>query len=441
VPKLDKRLTDSLARRLARPDASYEIFWCAETPGFGCRVPAAGNRAWIFERRVDGKNTRRTLGKAEGAQAISCAAARGMMLEISGELQQGIDRMEIKREERRAEKTDALTLAEAVREYVKGKRRTKDGLPLKERTKADYLAMVEPGAVKASGRANLDGGLYALAGKPLTRITADDMRSVYATVGARSQRQAVYCMQVLRAVLNWHGVNIEDNPLGKGVAGRDRIVLPQTAGDPRIIPPERLGAWWRAACEAGSAEVGGSILAGDALRFMLLTGARSGEVVGSKHVVGIRVCDLDVEGASIVLPDTKNRRDHVLLLSAQALAIAKRYAAGKKPTALLFNIGDPGGKTLTAINQAAGVAGVSVHDLRATFASIAEELVSANTLKRLLNHTDTKDVAGTFYVGKTGAQLRAGWQLVADFVEEAAKLPATSDRKRSAKVVALKRAR
>jgi integrase len=444
MPKLEKRLTDSIAKRLARPAVSYEIYWCGEAPGFGCRVPAVGNRAWVFERRVDGKNTRRTLGKAEGAQAISCATARGMMVEFSGELQQGIDRAVIKRDERRAEKeaikADALTLAVALREYVKGKRRGKDGLPLKERTKADYLAMIEPGEVKASGRANLDGGLYELADKPLAKIDAHDMRSVYATLSKRGQRGAVYAMQVLRAVLNWHGIKVQDNPLGKEVAGRDRIVLPQTTGAPNPIPPERLGLWWRAACAGGSEEVGGTALAADACRFMLLTGCRPGEVFGSKHVTGIRACDLDIEGGSILLSDTKNRRNHVLLLSTQALDIATRNAAGKEPTELLFDIGDPR-KTLDAINRAAGVTGISLHDLRATFASIAEELVSAYTLKRLINHTDTGDVTGAHYVGKSRTQLRLGWQLLADFIDGEAKVGDDAPRAKPAQVVPLRSAR
>jgi len=49
-------------------------------------------------------------------------------------------------------------------------------------------------------------------------------------------------MQVLRALLRWHGVQIADSPLGRDTAGRDRIVFAPTTGDPSPIPPERLGA-------------------------------------------------------------------------------------------------------------------------------------------------------------------------------------------------------
>ena len=78
-----------------------------------------------------------------------------------------------------------------------------------------------------------------------------------------------------------------------------------------------------------------------------------------------------------MLRDTKNRTDHTLLLSKQALAIVKHYAKGKKPADKLFSVVDAR-KTLEAINTKAATT-VKPHGQRATFASVAEELVSAYT--------------------------------------------------------------
>ena len=75
---------------------------------------------------------------------------------------------------------------------------------------------------------------------------------------------ANYAMQVLRAVVRWHGVVIPHSPLGKDTAERDRIVLAPGRGDPSPIPPERLGAWWNAAGRASSR------IAGNHYRFQLL---------------------------------------------------------------------------------------------------------------------------------------------------------------------------
>ena len=159
-----KRLTDHFARIAAAPASGYRIYWCSETSGFGLRVTAAGARAWIAERRVDGKTVRRTLGKAAGRAAISAATARTLQVDISSELQQGVDRLTIKRAKRKIDQVEAVTLDRALRDYVKGKRRAKDGLPLKQRTIDDYLALPNDGKRYEI----IDGELY-VSPSPLTR--------------------------------------------------------------------------------------------------------------------------------------------------------------------------------------------------------------------------------------------------------------------------------
>ncbi|MDR3452279.1 MAG: integrase family protein [Rhodoferax sp.] len=407
-------LTDSKARELPCPAAGYTITWCPKTPGFGVRVTAAGGRSWVMERRINGKTTRRTLGRATGRGSIGVVAARRLLQETNVDLERGIDRMVTRVAERKAEReerrADELTLTAALQQYVNLKRRGKDGLPLKERTKADYLAMVAQGGATIAGKRLLDGELFTLADKPLAKISGDDMRAIYKTASARGARRGVYAMQVLRAVLNWHGVKPPDNPLGKEVAGRDRIVLAATKGAPNPIPAERLGAWWRAACDPARSP--------ESARFCqlaLLTGARGGELKS--------VCmrDVDLEGGRVVLRDTKNRSDHTLLLSDKSLEIVAQQfevtatsGKPKRPGDALFTVASVR-KTLMAINEVAGV-DISGHDLRATFASIAEDLCSAYTLKRMLNHAEAGDVTGAHYIGKSDTQLRTGWQLVAEYV-------------------------
>lgn len=424
MPKLEKRLTDSVARKLAHPSAGYELHWCADSPGFGVRVGAAVGdrvvRAWIMERRVDGKTKRVTLGKASGASAISAEAARFLMLERSSELQKGIDRAAVTREKRKQEKTEAITLAEAVREYVEKQRRSKDKLPLKARTKADYLAMVSEGKMSRAGRKARDGDLYSLAHKSIYKLSANDIRKVHTAAAMRSERQAAYALQVLRAVLNWTGVKVANNPLSKDVPGRDRINLPGPKAKGLPIPRGRIGAWWKAACAAGGNEVGGSREAADYLRLALLTGIRPGEGLGNKYVDGILVRDVDIASATVILPDTKNRLNHTVLLSRQALEIVARNVAGKKPTERLFTVGDPK-KTLAAINKAAGVR-VSPHGLRKTFTSLGDDLVTSGTLKKMINHLDARDVTFVHYIAKGEAELRLGWQTVADFIEAEARI-------------------
>ena len=410
MPTLDKRLTDSIARAIPLPDAGEVLHWCPRTPGFGLRVSHTGVKAYVLERRVDGKTTRRTLGKATGAGAISADAARALQLTVSSELQQGVDRAAARREQRHEVKRDALTFGAALREYVTGKRRKKDGLALKARTQADYTAMIEPGGAAKDGKPFADGLLYSIADKPAHRITAKDIRTIHEAAAARSERQATYAMQVLRAVLNWHGIVVPDSPLGACTAGKDQIALPPTKGNPRPIPPEKLGAWWRAAC-AMAGHPGA-----DGLRFALLTGSRPGEVFGDKYKnTGLTVADVDMAGARAMLPDTKNRKDHSIMLSTQALELVKPHLVGKAPGARVFDVSHPR-KALLKINAAAGCPDVTPHKLRHTFASVAAELVSAFALIKMANHADGGNVTAQHYVATSDAQLRVAWQSVADHI-------------------------
>ncbi|HTN49328.1 MAG TPA: tyrosine-type recombinase/integrase, partial [Burkholderiaceae bacterium] len=242
------------------------------------------------------------------------------------------------------------------------------------------------------------------------------IRQTYERCARKSPRRATYAMQVLRAVLRWHGAVIAGNPLSKDTAGRQRIVLANAGGDPSPIPAERLGAWWNAAGQAASR------VAADTYRFQLLTGCRGVEIHGHKKLgyAPLKVGDVDLAGARVVLRDTKNRSDHRVLLSKQALQIVREHCQGKEAEAALFPVVDAR-KTLRAINRAAQTH-VQGHGLRATFASVAEGLVSAAVLKRMMNHAVTADVTLGHYVAKSDAQLRAGWQAVADWIEQEAAL-------------------
>lgn len=397
--------------------------------GLQLRIAPDGVRTLLVRYTVKGGGGQRQYRLpqeyGEGEGQIKLAAACAEAARIRALAREGIDWpaqedarvQKANAEAETAHRLEGLTLAQAVREYVHKKRRAKDGLPLKARTQADYLAMVEPGRTSRSGKKFADGELYPLAQKVLAAITGCDIRSLYAALLQRSERQAAYAMQVARAVMRWHGVVVADNPLARDTPGRDRIIIATSAGDPAPVPPEKLGAWWRAAAAAPSR------VAADYYRFQLLTGCRGVEIHGHKRhgYPPIKVADLDVAGGKITLRDTKNRRDHKLFLSRQALEIAVRNVGGKKPDAPLFAIVDAR-KTLAWINAKAGTT-VQGHGLRDTFASIAEELVSGAALKKMMNHAAGGDVTLGSYVGKSEAQLRHAWQTVADFVEAAAAQP------------------
>lgn len=188
------------------------------------------------------------------------------------------------RAEEQKQKRYSITFEDALREYVAVKRRGKDGLPLKARTRDDYLRMISPGQAGGDGKRELKPGeLAGLASRPLNQITADELRATFAAVTeGHGQRRGTYAMAVARAVLNWHGTKVPENPFDRSTAGRDRIRLQQAPGRPNPIPVERLGAWWRAACRPPAGSVDPDVNS-DYLRFLLLTGCRSIEAKGDKR--------------------------------------------------------------------------------------------------------------------------------------------------------------
>jgi integrase len=96
----------------------------------------------------------------------------------------------------------------------------------------------------------------------------------------------------------------------------------------------------------------------------------------------------------------------------------RSYCKGKAPDAKVFDVLDPG-KTLDAINAAAGVVGITPHKLRHTFASVAAKLCSVFELKAMMNHAATGDVTADHYVDVDDTDLADAWQRVADFITAA----------------------
>ena len=139
----------------------------------------------------------------------------------------------------------------------------------------------------------------------------------------------------------------------------------------------------------------------NAVRLLLLTGARRGEVLSARW----EQFDLGAGIWTKPAASTKGNKEHRLPLSAPALQLlsgmkaaadkenARRKQDALEPLPFLFPGAD--GKPLgsikhfwTAICGKAGIAGVRVHDLRHTHASILASLgLSLPIIGRLLGHT------------------------------------------------------
>jgi integrase len=120
-----------------------------------------------------------------------------------------------------------------------------------------------------------------------------------------------------------------------------------------------------------------------AIRLLLFTGARKGEILGLKWAC------VDDERGMVELPDAKTGR-RFLLLNPPALAVLTALPhvgpyviIGNNPGAPRFDLNRP----WAAISKRAGLVGVRLHDLRHSFASIGAGLgLGLPVVGRLLGH-------------------------------------------------------
>lgn len=403
-----QKLTFTIAALDALPlpeSGTRSTYHDTKVTGLQLRVTANGTKTFYIFQRVNGKPERVKVGE-HPYPIMSIDQARKRAKEIIHQIAQGQSPNAAKRED----KAQSLTLAEAVNQYVRDKRRRTDKLPLKQRTVDDYRAMLKAPRLTASGKRTKGGALVRLANKSIYQITAADIKATHEeNLKRHSGRQCFYAMQTLAAVLRFYGVKIQQDPFSVDTREADRIYL-EKAGVSKIEPVEHLlthlGEWWRALKVLPPSPVS------DYIAFLALTGCRPSEP--------LRVLVGDLVGDEIRLHDTKNRTDHTLLLSSHALVIAQRNARDKAATDRLFPVTPAKANELAhELSAATGVPFTSKM-LRSLFASVADELVSSSTLKRMMNHKRKDDVTDTNYVRKLKETLRAGWQAVGDYIEAAA---------------------
>ena len=157
----------------------------------------------------------------------------------------------------------------------------------------------------------------------------------------------------------------------------------------------------------------------DIVRLLLLTGARRNEI---GH---LQWSEVDLTRKLITLPSerTKNGRPFELPLSAQAMAIIERTPR-RNSSDFLFSdksgFKDWGGAKVK-LDQRAGIAAWTLHDLRRTCATMLGELgVLPHITEAVLNHYSghRSGVAGVYQRAKYADEMRAALQRWANYVEK-----------------------
>ena len=154
----------------------------------------------------------------------------------------------------------------------------------------------------------------------------------------------------------------------------------------RVLTPAELSLVWRAA-EAIPTPYR------QILHMLVLTGARRDEVAGMEW----RELDLDQQVWTLPAARSKNRREHVVPLSAPALAILKglphvekcpfAFGGGKAAPANFAKAKHRLDAEVTKMNGGAPVAHWTLHDIRRTVATeLAGLKIAPHVVEAILNH-------------------------------------------------------
>ncbi len=356
-------------------------------PGLVLRVTAGGVKAFALYRKVDGKPVEMTLGRFP---AMTPEQARRAAQRKLAEIAEGKNPVV----EKRKRKVKAITLSQVMEEY-------KAERELAPRTLKDIDAAVRFGFPDWKNRR-------------LTDITPDMVLRRYQKLCERGETGASASrhMRILRAVLNFAKAKYR-LPDGTPLIPYNPVQIlsdTKTWKRPRRrntwIERHELKAWWAALDEINPVHA-------DLFRFIVLTGLRPSE---AKR---LRWADVNLEGRTFTIPETKNHRPHTLPLSdyLQALLV-RRHTGATHPWVFADEQGRTPSNFRYAQDKVARLTGIrfTPYDLRRTFATIAESLdIPAYALKRLLNHSTGSDVTAGYIVIDV-ERLREPMQKITDFI-------------------------
>lgn len=395
MPKVS--ITKSFVESTTQPD----WYWDTKLAGFVLRIQKGGKKVYAVCRKVKGtqRNTTVTIGEHG---KITTEQARTRAIQILRDMASGINpneetrvQVEQAEEKRKTKQSEALansiTLKIALEDYL----RVRD---LKESTQYIYRICIEH---------YLSDWLEL----PITEITHEMIEQRHFKL-SEFKAQANNSMRVLRAVLTYASVAykkadgkplITENPVRRLSQTRawNRVPRRQT-----VVKSHQLANWYAAVSSVNNPVVK------DYLLLLLFTGLRKSEAASLSWK------NVDMTGKTLTVLDTKNRQDHMLPLSDYLQEILRNRWQDRK-NEFVFP-GESGRSYLkdcdAHIKKVSEDSGAifTLHDLRRTFLTVAEQLdIPYYALKRLANHKMTSDVTSG-YIVSDAERLRGPMQLITD---------------------------
>ncbi len=396
------RLTDKFVSNV-KPAAKgcRLIHWDTKQKGFGLLVTDTGHTSFIVQYQVGSGRKSRTLRRMR-VEAKTVDEARTLAEGIHGQastgraLGQPIDPLELRRQDERI-KSGEGTFRVITAEWFKreGKR---------NRSGARRFAEIERLAFPMLG----DRQVSDIKPKDITKL----LDEIEDTNGVG---MADYILSAVRRVMSWYESRGEDenfvSPVRRGMARTSAA----TQARKRVLTDDELRAVWNTA-EAVPGPYGAFV------QFLLLTATRREESAK------MRRSELSDSTWAIPAVRYKTGIEHVVPLSAAALATINRLprlgngdlvftASGRFPISSFVH-------RKAAFDEACGVTGWVLHDLRRTARSLMSRAgVNADVAERCLGHV-IGGVRGTYDRYAYHAEKKHAFEALAAMVERIINPPA-----------------
>lgn len=349
-------------------------------------MTAGGSKAYVFEGKLERKTVRRTIGDVR-SWSIDAARAEANRQRVM--LDTGSDPRAVERErlaaadaKRSADAQASVTVAEAWDDYLVERRPYWGDLHYRDHVDKAKAGGLPSGRRGGGKQLTKPGPLSPLMSLRLRELDAATIEAWAAKEGRTRPSSARLAWRLLTVFLTWCSEQPAYAPLlpvknpGKTRRARESLGKPATKSD--VLQREQLAAWF-----AQIRQIPNRVIAA-ALQVMLLTGARPGEVLALRwndvelQWKGLTIRD-KVEGTRII-PATP----YVLHLLA---ALPRRNEwVFSSPTSATGCLTEPNNPHTRAC-VAAGLAGLTLHGLRRSFASLTEWLeVPSGVVAQIQGH-------------------------------------------------------
>jgi len=344
------------------PDTPPKAGAAAFVPGFGIRV-TPGAKTFVFRYRSDGIDRTMRIG-ALGPWTV--VAARERARELRRQVDGGADPQRL-----RADAEKAATLKDLWDRYLKGYTTT-----LRKRTVEAYTATFDNLIKPALGKMKVG------------KIQHDDVVQLHAKVtrdnGPYSANRVVALLSALFGVAIRLRL-LTENP-AKGV--HRNVEQPRK----KYLTEDEAKRLLEAIKKLRHPQ------SANAIRLLLLTGARKGETLAAKWT------DIDIKNGVWTKPGatTKQRTTHRVVLSSSACALLADMHKNRTSQVWVFPGGDDEDKThqrdlkaaWRSIQKTANLPHIRIHDLRHSFASfLVSSGASLPMIGSLLGHTQAQTTA------------------------------------------------